>query len=312
MSVSSHNMFGDANMAHPALPGSYGEPPAGYRLPSATRLGAVRLQVSNLERSAAWYREVLGLVEQSRTEHVMAMGAPASAHSLVVLEQVPGTTAIRPGSRLGLYHFAILLPSRAALGQFIHHLASIGARAGSSDHLVSEAVYLQDPDGLGIEVYCDRPREQWQRIGRELRMASDRLDLAGLVAAAQGAPFTGFPNSTLMGHVHLHVGDLDRAARFYSEALGFDRMVWRYPGALFLGAGGYHHHLGTNTWAGGASAPSATEAKLIEWTIVLPTAANVTEALTSIESAGYRVHDDAALDDWGTRVRLVAEPGEAD
>lgn len=298
-------MFGGAPVAQPALAESYGEAPAGYRLPSMLRLGPVRLQVSQLERSQQWYQQVLGLSELRRETDVVHLGVAGATEPLVVLEHRPGTIPVRPGSRLGLYHFAILLPDRPSLGRFVQHLARLGVRAGASDHLVSEALYLQDPDGLGIEVYRDRPRTEWQRIGRELMMATDPLDFPAVVASAAGEPFAGLPPGTVMGHLHLHVGDLSRAAQFYSHALGFDRMVWRYPGALFLGAGGYHHHLGVNTWAESAPSPAAREAQMLEWTIMVP---SPTEVLASLNAAGYTAQDGLVRDPWGTSLRLGAIP----
>ena len=303
MRASSHDPFGRSPAIQPAVAGRYGEAPRARRFSPTLRLGAVHLQVSHLERSSAWYRQVLGLAELAREGDTVHLGASGASEPLVVLEYRAGTTPVRPGSRLGLYHFAILLPDRPALGRFVRHLADRGIRAGAADHLVSEALYLQDPDGLGIEVYCDRPRVEWQQQGRELQMATDPLDFAAVVASAQGALWTGMPVGTVMGHLHLHVGDLARASDFYSEALGFDRMVWRYPGALFLGAGGYHHHLGTNTWAPGAPTPTALDAKLLEWTIVTPDAA---EAIAAAASAGFQVYDDLVLDPWGTAVRVRA------
>lgn len=315
MSVTTRDIFGAAPTAEYAEPGSYGQAPAGYRLPDATTLGGVRLQIADLERSLAFYEQVLGLRVLERGDAHAVLGAFGDDRALVELVERKGA---RPAGRglLGLYHFAILLPDRPALGRFVRHLADIGARAGAGDHLVSEAFYLTDPDGLGIEVYADRPRSTWRRLGRELMIATDPVDVADLVAAAGNAPWTGMPAGTGIGHVHLHVADLARGAAFYSEALGFDRMTWRYPGALFLGAGGYHHHLGTNTWAGsGARPPADGDARLLEWSIELPTADDVAAAARSISDSGHRVEarggEALAYDPWGTPVRLrsVAVPG---
>ena len=293
-----------------ALADSYGRPPAGYRLPQATRLGAVELQVSHIARSLEYYEQLLGLAVLARDDRTASLGGVGATEPIVILREVLGTRPAAPGSRLGLYHFAILLPDRPAMGRFIAHLADIGARAGSSDHLVSEALYLQDPDGLGIEVYVDRPRDSWRRADRELMMATDPLDLADLVRAANGVPWAGMPIDTVMGHVHLHVGDLDAADAFYAEGLGFDRMVWRYSGALFLGAGGYHHHLGANTWARGAVAPRAQDAKLLTWTLVLPSLDDVAELRTNLALRGVAIADEPngllLADPWGTPVRVRA------
>ena len=209
---------------------------------------------------------------------------------LVVLHERPGVRPVPRSGLLGLYHFAILLPDRAALGRFVAHLGRLGEYAGSADHAVSEALYLTDPDGLGIEVYADRPRSQWQHHNRELYMTTDRLDIRSLLAAAGERAWTGMPSGTTMGHVHLHVGDLERAEAFYHRALGFDKVVWSYPGALFLSAGGYHHHLGNNTWSSGPPA-SAGDARLLQWTIVLPAAADVADAARSLQAAGHEVQE---------------------
>ena len=303
MSVSTHDIFGGAPVAQAALPGFYGAPPPGYRLPASTRLGAVRLQVSRLDRSLAWYQEVLGMELLDAQGDERSLGVRGAIEPLVVLDYRPGTRPVRSGSRLGLYHVAILLPDRPALGRFVRHLAQRGVRAGASDHLVSEALYLHDPDGLGIEVYRDRPRSEWRRVGAELMMATDPFDAAGVVKAAADAPWQGMPRGTVVGHVHLHVGNLARASAFYSDAVGFDRMVWRYPGALFLGAGGYHHHLGVNSWAQGAPAPHADDARLLEWRLVVDEPAR---ALESARAAGFEVSGSLALDPWGTAVRITA------
>ena len=284
--------------------------PPGYQLPVATYLGHVSLQVADLPRSLAYYERVLGLRVLERAGATAMLGTQAGDTPLVHLTERPGANPSPHHARLGLYHYALLLPNRPALGTFISHLNEIGEQVGASDHLVSEALYLRDPDGLGIEVYADRPRSSWRAVDRQLRMASNPLDVAGLVRSAGGQLWAGMPAGTVMGHVHLHVADLERAADFYHGALGFDKMVWDYPSALFLGAGGYHHHLGLNTWAG-AGAPPATgaDARLLEWRIVLPSASDVQKAAASLATAGNEViaDGDACLvaDPWGTRVRLL-------
>jgi len=254
-----------------------------------------------------WYTQLLGLHPLAVTATVATLGTRAGT-PLLVLEERAGTRPVREGSRLGLYHVAILLPSRSALGRLLRHLATHREPIGASDHLVSEALYLHDPDGLGIEVYADRPRQDWAVDGLELRMATDPLDGPGLLAAGGDVPWDGMPSGTVVGHVHLHVGDLEAAGRFYGDALGFDRMVWRYPGALFLGAGGYHHHLGTNTWARGAHPAGDQDARLLEWTIELPTAGEVAAVAESLRAAGHLVTlgaDGAVVaDPWGTSLRL--------
>ena len=282
-----------------------------FRLPPATHIGAVRLQVADLARSVAYYEHVLGLREVGRHGSLVSLG-PSDGHTtLIELRERPGARAVPRRGRLGLFHFAILLPDRASLGRFVTHLSEISAYAGMSDHLVSEALYLTDPDGLGIEVYADRARNTWRIENNELQMATLPLDVRDLSAAGRGERWTGMPNGTTIGHVHLHVGDLDQAEAFYHTALGLDKVVWSYPGALFLSAGGYHHHLGTNTWATGASSAAEDEARLIEWELVLPDAASVAAAAESVERAGghtERAEDGTVLarDPWGTQVRLVA------
>ncbi|HEV7994124.1 MAG TPA: VOC family protein [Gemmatimonadaceae bacterium] len=279
------------------------------RLPAALRLGQVRLQVGDLTRSLAYYTGVLGLHVTDRSEYSATLAA-ADGAPLVELVMEPGTRAIQPHGRLGLYHFALLLPDRAALGRFLAHLAETGTRIGASDHLVSEAIYLRDPDGLGIEVYADRPRSTWRHVNGQIEMATAPLDAESLLAAAGEERWSGMPAGTVMGHLHLHVADIDEAARFYHEALGLDRMVWSYPGALFLSAGGYHHHLGLNTWAGAhAAAPAEDEARLLHWRIVLPSIADARDAAARLSARGHAViatADELVVHDpWGTRLVLA-------
>ena len=290
---------------------SYGIRPAGYRLPDRTHVGTVRLQVADLERSRDYYQQVLGLRVLSRVPRHAALGAAGDTRSLVELFEQPGVQPVPRGGLLGLYHFAVLLPDRAALGRFVAHLSALGVHAGSADHAVSEAIYLTDPDGLGIEVYSDRPRASWRSDStRQLFMTTAALDVRGLVAAAGGEAWTGMPPGTTMGHVHLHVGDLGAAEAFYHRALGFDKVVWTYPGALFLSAGGYHHHLGTNTWSAGPPAGDRY-ARLLSWDLVVPRRIDAETAARSLADAGHTpaATQDAftVADGWGTLLRIVAE-----
>jgi catechol 2,3-dioxygenase len=278
-------------------------------LPDTTILGPVRLQVADLERSLAYYGEVLGFRVVDRGRGAAVLAAEADDAPLVRLEELAGASPAPRRGRLGLYHFAILLPDRTALGRFVAHLARAGVRAGASDHLVSEALYLTDPDGLGIEVYADRPRSAWEWRDGELVMSTLPLDLDDLIAAAGGRPWTGMPAGTRIGHLHLHVGAIPEAAAFYQEALGLAPTVRSYPGALFLSAGGYHHHLGLNTWAGPDAEPAAPgDARLLEWTIILPGREHAEAVARRVAAAGYPsvpTEDGWALTDpWGTALRI--------
>lgn len=290
---------------------AYTVAPSGHRLPAKAELGAVQLQVADIARSAAYYGDIIGLraLTESATQAVLA--AHGDDTPIVVLHYRKGAAPVPTRGRLGLYHFAILLPDRPALGRLIAHLAAIGAYAGMSDHLVSEAVYLTDPDGLGIEVYADRPRESWRVANRALEMATLILDAADLVRASRGVAWTGAPPGTRIGHVHLFVSDLDAAARFYHEGLGLDKVVLDFPGALFMSAGGYHHHLGTNTWAAGAVRAEAGDARLLEWSVLLPSAEDVEGTARALERAGAVVSradgDVVAADPWGTIVRVTTK-----
>jgi catechol 2,3-dioxygenase len=284
--------------------------PAGYRLPAGIQLGPVHLQVADLDRSIGYYERVLGLGATERSETSATLAAQDDETPLIELDELRGATAVPRRGRLGLYHFALLLPDRASLGRFVAHLGALGEYAGMADHLVSEALYLTDPDGLGIEVYADRPRSGWRMQGPALAMATDPLDLDDLVRAAGAQPWTGAPPGTRMGHVHLYVGDLESAGAFYHGGLGLDRIVLNFPGALFMSAGGYHHHLGTNIWAAGAPAAAEGDARLLEWTIKLPERSDVEAVARSLTASGYAVRRDSgdavAADPWGSNVRLVA------
>ena len=288
----------------------YGIAAPGYRLPASTHVGTVRLQIADLARSLDWYQRVLGF-EVTRDERSASLRAPGGSHVLVELHERRGAAAVPRRGRLGLYHFAILLPDRASLGAFVRHLSALGERAGMSDHFVSEAIYLSDPDGLGIEVYADRPRSAWRAEGGQLVMATEPLDVESLATVAGPEPWSGLPPATTIGHVHLFVDDLDAAAAFYHAGLGLDKTVWSYPGALFMSAGGYHHHLGTNTWAAGAPRAAPGDARMLEWELVLPTSTDVGAALESLQRGGVEVTggggDGLARDPWGTAVRLRSD-----
>lgn len=258
-----------------------------------TRLGAVELTVSDLDRSVAFYRDALGLRLQRREDPVAAMGA--GAEDLLVLHELPGA---RPSGRhAGLFHLALLHPSRLELARALGRLAAAGARLdGASDHGVSEALYLADPDGNGIELYADRPREQWPpadvAAGERVRMFVEPLDLAALASLAEGEPVPGHADPGLvMGHMHLHVSDLAAAAWFYTAVVGFEVMAG-LPGAAFLATGGYHHHLGVNTWRGEGIAPAPADAVgLRRWTLVLEGAQELSALADRAQAAGAEVDE---------------------
>jgi catechol 2,3-dioxygenase len=292
-----------------ALP-SYGMRPPAFRLPDGAHVGTVHLQVVDLQRSLTYYEQVLGLRAHGGTDRSAVLSAHDDRRPLLTLHTKRGVTRARRGA-FGLYHYALLLPERGALGRFAAHLASSDIRPGMADHLVSEALYLWDPDGLGIEVYIDRPRHTWQQHDGELAMTTDPLDIESVIAAGRDEPWTGAPEGTTIGHVHLHVGSLAQAEAFYHRGLGFDKTVWSYPGALFMAAGGYHHHLGTNTWSSGPAA-SVDEARLLEWELLVPSDADVEGTARSLRDAGHSVetyqNGVAAADPWGTRVHIRPEP----
>jgi catechol 2,3-dioxygenase len=285
--------------------------PKGYRLPDATHLGRVRLQVADLDRSLAFYEKVLGMRAICRTSDSVSLGPHGEDREIVHLRQLTSARPVPRRGLLGLYHFAILLPDRASLGRFVAHLAEMGMRAGMSDHFVSEAVYLTDPDGLGIEVYADRPRDAWRYNDRQLHMTTNHLDVDDVIESAGGERWTGMPPGTVLGHVHLYVDDIATAEAFYHDALGFDKVVWSYPGALFMSAGGYHHHLGTNTWAQGAPPATDADARLLEWEVIVPTKKDAEEAARHVTAAGNLVKEEKGewvlTDPWGTSLRLVPE-----
>jgi catechol 2,3-dioxygenase len=234
-------------------------------LPPDTRMGAVHLSVAKLDRSIAYYESQIGLELRARENGRAVLG-----DNLLVLTEWPGA---RPADGYaGLFHFALLVPQRRDLARWLGHAVRDEVQlTGLSDHYVSEAIYLRDPDGHGIEIYCDRPRSTWEGEVAT-RLTTDPLDVRSLLSEDDGG-YEGLPTGTVMGHVHLRVADVPAAEAFYTELIGFDVMARYGAQATFLAAGGYHHHLGANTWEsrGAAPAPEGT-ARLERFTIVLPSA----------------------------------------
>lgn len=276
---------------------------------TSSRIGRVDLSVADLNRSTRFYEDVIGLRVLEHDGDVTTLGAGGRA--LLRLAELPGA---RPAPRAtGLYHFALLLPTRRDLAISLAHLHRANAPiSGFADHAVSEAIYLTDPDGHGIEIYRDRPRADWRYAGGRLKMATDPLDLQGILAELPAAPepWDGLPPGTVMGHIHLQVNQIETTEQFYTDLLGFD-LIMRYgPSATFLSTDGYHHHVGANTWAGvGAPPPPADAARLLAYEIILDNVASRDDVAGRLDRAGRHVTDtgDALVtaDPSGTAIRLT-------
>jgi catechol 2,3-dioxygenase len=271
--------------------------PAFAEIPAATRMGAVHLTVSDLTRSVAYYESVIGLSVRERADDRAMIGA--GGEDLLVLHERPGARPAR--GYCGLYHFALLLPARVDLARWLAHAARDRvALVGMSDHFVSEAIYLTDPDGHGIEIYWDRPREVWEgKVAESMTtLPLDTSSLFGELADPANEPFDRLPAGTAMGHVHLSVAEIPQTVAFYRDVLGLALMASVGEYAAFLSAGGYHHHLGANTWeSAGAAQPPAGTAALRQATIVLPSEADRDRLTAQVEDAGREVEliDEGAL-----------------
>jgi catechol 2,3-dioxygenase len=251
-----------------------------------TVMGTVHLAVSDLGRSLVYYQDNIGLTLQRQDDNVARLGV--KGRELLRLTEKPGA---RLAQRVtGLYHFALLLPSRLDLARILSHFVSSETPLGGfADHDVSEAIYLSDPDGHGIEIYRDRSRQEWHYDGDQLRITTERFDAEGVLEELHDADgsWEGLPDATIMGHTHLHVADIPAAEHFYVDVLGFD-LIARYGlGAIFLSAGGYHHHLGLNTWAGQGAPPPPPEALSLNWyEIRLPDVSALADVMKRISAAG--------------------------
>lgn len=288
--------------------------PPGHSLPDDTHVGRVTLQIADLERSLAFYRDVIGFDVVPHGEVAHPRSALLAAHGgprvLVELRERPSARPIPAHGRIGIYHFAILMPNRGDLGRFLKHAIGHGVHVNAADHFYSEATYLVDPDGITIEVYRDRARREWLvNPDGELVGPSGHLNVGSVVREGGNAPYLGLPSGAAIGHMHFYVGDLARAEAFYHAALGFSKVNWTFfPGMLFVSADGYHHHVALNTFAANRAAAGDDDVKLLEWELMLPDAAAVEATVDSLRRADVAVaHADGsyvAQDPWGITVRI--------
>lgn len=259
-------------------------------------IGRVTLTVRDLAKTADFYQSALGFDHLSGDGTAVVLGA--GDHALLELRADPAARQ-RSAREAGLFHTAFLLPSRPALGGWLLHAANSGVQLqGASDHGVSEAIYLADPEGNGIEVYRDRPRQDWHRKGEIVEMGTEALDLNAVAAAADG-PWKGVATGSVVGHVHLQVGSLPEAEAFYAGTLGFT-VTNRYTGALFYGSGGYHHHIGTNVWNSRGAGQRTFPSTGLAGVELLADA----DALAAIAA---RAGGQSLTDPWGTEVTLIAK-----
>lgn len=255
-----------------------------------TFIELVELKVVDLQRSLEFYEDIVGfkiLEQQADKIYLTADGKNA----LLSIEQ-PAEIMPTQQKTTGLYHFALLLPTRADLGAVLRHFGEINIRIGAGDHLVSEALYLNDPDGNGIEIYSDRPDLEWKWENEFVEMATLQIDAQAILAEGVSTEWNGLPDGTVMGHIHLHVSELEKTKKFY-QALGFDVMTPNYPGALFMGSGKYHHHIGLNTWAGVGAPPTPENVVgLKAFSVVYPTTEALQTAVVQIKEIGSDVTEE--------------------
>ncbi|RKP53047.1 VOC family protein [Cohnella endophytica] len=278
-----------------------------------TVLGSFKIKVSNLARSIEFYREVVGFQVLSQDQSSARLTVDG-IHAFAILEEIPSALITPRRTSSGLYHFAILVPTREHLGLSLRRLAESGIPVGQGDHSVSEALYISDPDNNGIEIYRDRPRSEWKHDAQgNILMGTDPVDIEGLLALAGNKPWTGLSPQTILGHIHLHVASLAESKAFYCDVLGFDLVVdgASMMGAYFVSAGGYHHHIGMNIWAGvGAPQAPANATGLAYFTIVLPNGSELERIVARLDDAGfpYSLQEGqyCVKDPSGIEVRLIS------
>lgn len=284
-------------------------------LPSRTHIGHVHLQVSDLENALVFYRDLIGLLPISHQPELIYHGRALSSTGTppihLILTEHPQARP-RPSHTTGLYHLAIRLPHRRALARLFQRITVLNyPLQGFADHKVSEAIYLADPEGNGLEFYTDRPREHWPKQGNQVSMTTDPLDVDSLLAelAGDSTSWTGIDPDTDLGHIHLQVSDLSQAEAFYHDLIGLEVTQRSYPGALFFSAGGYHHHIGTNTWTSrDASPPPQDAVGLVSYSLHLPTAESWSKLISHL------VENDVKIQRWmdydSTLSALVFDPFE--
>lgn len=265
-----------------------------------TFVANVTINVTDIKRSTEFYQHVIGFQVLLQSENEVQLTADGKTALLTLVQ--PENVSRKQPRTTGLYHFAILLPSRQSLASIVPHLVNQGVQLGSSDHLVSEALYFADPDGNGIEIYRDRLPEEWTWKEGSVEMTVDPLNFEDLLTKENVLPWTGLPENTVMGHIHLHVDDLQAAENFYTEGLDFE-VVTRYGHqAIFIADNKYHHHIGLNVWNGiGAPRPAAHSAGLVHYTLVVEDAEKQKRFEEHLNTLGARV-------EWNDEVLITEDP----
>ena len=261
-----------------------------FKIDQALKIGLTTLKVKNLSTMIDFYQSEIGLTILEQDQQSAVLGIGADNRPLLRLLSRPDGRAYPRAT--GLFHLAILLPARADLGQWLRHYSQNHKLDGAGDHIVSEALYLNDPEGNGLEIYWDRPRETWTVNGESIRMDTLRVDIAGVLAEAHAAPFSQMPSGTTTGHIHLQVDSVEKAGAFYRDILGFSQTEYISTQAGFFGAGGYHHHIGTNIWnSRGATPPPANALGLDRYELVFSAQDKLDQVLARLKGHNVPVEE---------------------